>query len=241
MTGIRARAGSPRMASSTANPSSSGITRSSSTTSMPGAVVAQQVQRDPPVLRLDHLVAEPAEQAPERLPVQQAVVDDQDPPGADGGHGRRRSLTRPSARRARRRGQPRPGRARLGRRPRPPRHRRCRHAGARSSSERAIAASPIGADRGRVALERVRRDARPAPHRRPRPRRRSQRGSPAPRRGRCRRSWSMNVGSSPTASSSSASTAVSSVSAIDGSRRDDRRRGPRSAAASSSGRIGLLR
>ena len=56
-------AGLAWIAASAAKPSSSGITRSSSTTSIPAPSVAQQVERHPAVLRLDDVVAEAAEQA----------------------------------------------------------------------------------------------------------------------------------------------------------------------------------
>ena len=126
MTGIRASAGSPRMASSTAKPSSSGMTRSSSTTSIPAPSSPSRSSAIAAVLGLDHLVAR-ARRAGARASA-----------GSAGCRRRRGSarrpaiagaLMRPTARRARRRGRPRPARARLARRPRPPRHRRARRAG----------------------------------------------------------------------------------------------------------------
>ena len=102
----RARgAGSAFIVASVANPSSSGITRSSRTRSI-GASCRQQVERLPPVLRLGRLVAEPLEQPDERQPVHPAVVDDEDVAAA---RVRRRARSRGDQPR-----RPTPGRARTG-------------------------------------------------------------------------------------------------------------------------------
>ena len=104
MTGIRARAGSPRIAASTANPSSSGMTRSSSTTSTPAPSSPSRSSATRPFSASTTSWPMLAQQAPQGLAVQQAVIDDEDPAadrGRDGGRRRARGRRHATQRLAR--------------------------------------------------------------------------------------------------------------------------------------------